>query len=247
MNTYDRLGRCARIGDTILNKVAVLLAVLILFLGGFAIWDNYIANHTALSQDTMKYKPIDDSKSFAELLALNPDVCAWLTVDKTHIDYPVVKGKTDLEYLNKDVYGNFALGGSIFLDSQNAKEMTDQYVLLYGHHMANGGMFGDVVHFTKKKYFKSHKTGTLVLPNKRYHIKIFACITVPASDAMIYNTSGQSPAHIAEILAHVKEKAVQYRDIGVTNQDKIIAMSTCAEAETNERVVIFGKLIEDKK
>lgn len=41
---------------------------------------------------------------------------AWLTIDDTKIDYPVMQGKDNTEYLNKDPYGDYALAGSIFLD-----------------------------------------------------------------------------------------------------------------------------------
>lgn len=55
-----------------------------------------------------------------------------------------------MEYINKDVYGEFSLSGSIFLSCMNKKDFSDNYNLVYGHHMANGGMFGDVVSFTEK-------------------------------------------------------------------------------------------------
>ena len=90
-------------------------------------------------------------------------MCAWLTVDGTKIDYPVVQGETNLEYINQDIYGEFALSGSIFLDSRNDRKFIDSYSLLYGHHMDNGAMFGDVMNYKEKEYFESHKTGTLYL------------------------------------------------------------------------------------
>ena len=100
--------------------------------------------------------------SLQDLQNINADVCAWLTIDDTGIDYPVVRGKDDMEYINKDVYGNFALSGSIFLSSANQPDFTDPYNLIYGHHMSNGAMFGDVVEFTDEAYFTAHETGTFV-------------------------------------------------------------------------------------
>lgn len=54
------------------------------------------------------------------------------------------------------------------------------------------------------------------------------------------DTTGQ----MQQLLQYVQEHAVQYRDIGVTSQDSVIALSTCAESATNGRVVLFGKLQE---
>lgn len=102
---------------------------------------------TALSWDDelMELKPVkgeDANPSLQDLQNINADVCAWLTIDDTGIDYPVVRGKDDMEYINKDVYGNFALSGSIFLSSANQPDFTDPYNLIYRHHMSNGAMFG---------------------------------------------------------------------------------------------------------
>lgn len=69
----------------------------------------------------------------------------------------------------------------------NKKDFSDNYNLVYGHHMANGGMFGDVVSFTEKSYFDKHKTGELYLPDKTMHIDLFACMKTSASDSKVYN------------------------------------------------------------
>ena len=59
---------------------------------------------------------------------------------------------------------------------------------------------------------------------------------------MVYNPTNQPDGDVSELLNYLDENAVQSRYIGVTPQDKVIALSTCAEAETNGRVVIFGRL-----
>ena len=86
--------------------------------------------------------------------------------------------------------------------------------------------------------------GTLYLPEETRSITIFACVEAEATDRRIYDyvaepdTTGQ----MQELLSYVKEHAVQYRDIRVTGEDSVVALSTCAESATNGRVVLFGKL-----
>lgn len=239
-----------RIANHTLNLfVACLMMVLFLY-GGYSLWDTWRIYHSALpDQDLMKLKPVkgeDTNPSLQDLQKINADVCAWLTVDDTGIDYPVVRGKDDMEYINKDVYGNFALSGAIFLQSANQPDFSDSYNLIYGHHMSNGAMFGDVVEFADEEYFATHQTGTLYLPEKTCSITFFACVETDAMNSQIYgyisepDTTGQ----MQQLLQYVQEHAVQYRDIGVTSQDSVIALSTCAESATNGRVVLFGKLQE---
>ncbi len=244
----ETLAKIARFGDRLLSVVGLVLALLILTYGGYSLWDNMMTYQRAfVSEDLLKYKPNteeEDSLSLQELKAVNEDVWAWLTVDDTHIDYPVVKGESNLEYLNKDVYGNFALGGSIFMDSLNKEDFSDQYTLLFGHHMENGAMFGDIVYFLEQDYFNRHQTGTLYLNNKAYKLTLFSCLETEGSDVTIYNTSAQKSEDMEKLFSYLKTESSIYRDIGLRSTDKIVGLSTCAEAATNGRIVLFGKMEE---
>lgn len=61
-------------------------------------------------EELLHYKPAvlaADNPTLAELQARNPDVCGWLTIDGTNIDYPFVQGATNMDYINRDVTGRF--------------------------------------------------------------------------------------------------------------------------------------------
>lgn len=242
----DTAARFARAGNRILSVFAMLLILLMLLYGGYSLWDTYMLYQGAFTDsDLMKFKPTgedSDNPTLEELQKINPDVRGWITIDDTHIDYPIVQGETDMEYINKDVYGEFSLSGSIFLDCRNSADFSDPYCLLYGHHMENGAMFGDVVEFVNKSYFQKHTKGTLYLPGTTYKITLFSCVKTDASDGYIYNPDQWNSENIGTFLDYIREQSVQYRDIGITAEDAIIGLSTCAEAETNGRVIVFGRL-----
>lgn len=244
MHTAAKL---ARFGDRVVSMVAAALILLMLLYGGYSLWDTaMVFNGAFVSDELLQYKPAagdpDSNPTLEELQAINPDVCGWLTIDGTHIDYPVVIGDTDMEYVNRDVYGEFSLSGAIFLDSDNARDISDAYTLVYGHHMDNGAMFGDVVEFVNTDYFESHSTGTLYLPDATYHIELFACVEVDAYDSIVYDPTGQPDGDISELLNYIDDIAVQSRYIGVSPQDQVIGLSTCDDTTTNGRVVVFGRL-----
>ena len=115
--------------------------------------------------------------------------------------------------------------------------------------MANGGMFGDVVSFTEKSYFDRHKTGELYLPDKTMRIDLFACMKTSASDSKVYNPQSVSAnsESFQSFLDYVREAAVCYRDNGQQDSERIIGLSTCSEAVTNGRVILFGRLSEMTK
>ena len=128
MHTAAKL---ARFGDRLISLIAAGLIMLLLLYGGYSLWDTAMLYRGAfLSNDLLEFKPAEtgdpnSNPTLEELQSINPDVCAWLTIDGTNIDYPVVIGEDNMEYVNKDVYGEFALSGAIFLDSSNARDVSD--------------------------------------------------------------------------------------------------------------------------
>ena len=171
--------RIAQAGNQILNIIVMGIILFLFLYGGYSLWDTYMSAKSAfLSDDLLSYKPQQGegaNPSLEDLMAINKDVAGWITIDDTHIDYPVVQGKDDMEYINKDVYGEFSLSGSIFLSCMNKKDFSDNYNLVYGHHMANGGMFGDVVSFTKKIILTNIKQESCICRIKRC---ILICLPV---------------------------------------------------------------------
>lgn len=241
--------KLARGADSLLTTALSLLLALMLAFACYALWDTWRIYYDAGIDDALlQYKPQldggENSASFAELRALNPDVCAWLTLDDTHIDYPVVQGTDNIRYVNTDVYGEFSLSGSIFLDCRNAADFTDAYSLIYGHHMEGQVMFGELASFREAVYFDQHTAGTLYLPDRTCRIEIFACLQTDAYDARVFSPGDLSQTEMEAFLDEIAASAAQYRDIGVTAQDHILALSTCSNASTNARTVVLGRLEE---
>ena len=241
----DRAARLARLGTRLVSALAGLLMLALLAFGGFALWQDAALRCGAfVGAELLQYKPAApaaDNPTLAELQTVNPDVCGWLTVDGTGIDYPVVQGATNMDYVNRDVYGDFFFFFAIFLDSRCAADLTDPYTVIYGHHMDNSAMFGDVARFAEADYFAAHPAGSISLPDAAYTIELFACVVTDAYDTAIY-TPERYPDDVGALLDYAAAQAVQQRDIGVTAQDRLVALSTCAGSETNGRVVVLGRL-----
>lgn len=236
----------ARVGNRILSIMAGTLILLMLSYGVYSLWDTYkIYANSFADEELLKFRPTDDGEdnpTLKDLKKLNPDVKAWIQVPKTNIDYPVVQGQDDMEYINKNVYGEFELSGAIFLSCLNKDDFSDPYNLVYGHNMKNGGMFADVADFTNKEYFETHQKGKLYLTDATRKIRFFACMKVTAADAKIYHPDGYRKENLKDLLDYIQANAVQYRDVNVADENSLIALSTCSEAETNGRVVLIGKL-----
>lgn len=242
----------------ILNFVTNTFVILVLFVIGlyaaYALWDNQQIYSAAddVRADMLQLKPKaeeDGGASFEELLAINPDVRAWVTLDGTGVDYPVLQGENNLTYVNTDVYGNFALAGSVFLDSRNQDDFSDPYSLLYGHHMDNGGMFGDLDNYKDADFFDEHTTGTLLLPDRSYALEIFACCVTNASDENIFNPDRWQEG-IDDLMMYAQETALHYRDISMNNNEsaeelQVLALSTCDTDFTDARTIVLAVMIPE--
>ena len=89
-------GKIARGTNCALTALTAIFLILVLLFACYALWDTWrIYDGANIDDDLLKYKPtLDNTESLAELMKINPDVCAWLTIDDTSIDYPVVQGIT---------------------------------------------------------------------------------------------------------------------------------------------------------
>jgi sortase B len=179
--------------------------------------------------------------NFSPLHATNQEIAAWLTLDGTDIDYPVVQGKDNNYYLTRTAEKKNSKNGAIFLDYRANPDFSDFSSVLYGHHMKSGKMFAPLVKFKEKAYFDSHKTGTLYTPGKTYRLEIFAAaVTKPDSD--YYNYAFASPSERESHLNMIKDTAKLYKDIGITEQDKILTLSTCSYEYKDARTVVLAKI-----
>ena len=236
--------------DIILNFIVILVLCIVGLYSVYALWDNnqvYLEAEN-VRNDMLKLKPdIDDADqgpSFEELQKINQDVCAWLTLDGTEVDYPVLQGADNLTYINKDVYGNFALAGSIFLDTRCDRTFEDNYSLIYGHDMSSSKMFGDLKKYKEQEFFEENTTGTLILPERIYRLNIFAVLLISASDKMIFETE-KWKSDAGNLLEYIEKNAL-YLDNDVletakkTKDVQVLALSTCSYEFEDARTIVLA-------
>ena len=237
----------AKLGNRLVSCLSMMFAAGIFLYAGYMFYDTFYLNCTAYATwDLLQYMPDpqkEESPGFLALKEMNPDVVAWLTIEGTHINYPVLHGEDNLHYAYTDVYGNANLNGSIYLAAENTEDFTDPYIIIYGHHMANGGMFGDLDHFTDKQFLVNHKKGTLTTSHTVYELQIYACVLTDAYDHEVYSVRNHSSETIHELESYILEHAVSRSD-EIPDSGRIVALSTCSSAVSYGRTVVYAKLTE---
>ncbi len=204
-------------GTKVLTVVSTVVVAGMLTYSGFVLYDTVYTNRAAFSSsDLTQYRPAiseeEEEPSFEEVQEVNKDTCAWIIMQGTNIDYPVVQGKDDVEYSMKDIHGKNSLTGSIYLTVANSKDFTNSFNMIYGHHMDNGAMFGDIEKYEDPGYFQGHKTGYLITTKGVYDLNVFASLSADAYDSKLYSAGDKGASGIADYLSYAKTLSMQWDD-----------------------------------
>ena len=119
-----RVRKTVRFFDGIVDRAFLLLSLLIFLIGMYSLYDSYLVYQQAGGSDIFKFKPGYEGEGAPEKEIVG-NMVSWLTVDDTNIDYPVMQGEDNMEYLNTDPFGEYSLAGSIFLDNRNSPDFSD--------------------------------------------------------------------------------------------------------------------------
>lgn len=216
------------------ERLLLIVLILILLIVMWCMYDNYyVFSHT--SDKISGYRPGTVSTQSSGEKQITSDMVAWLTVDDTNIDYPIMQGYDNVKYLNTDPFGDYSLAGSIFLDSRNSPDFSDNYSLVYGHHMEYGRMFGALDDFLDEKYLKSHRNGELIIGRngeEKHTLTIFASVKASAMDDQVFDPKKEDVRSFIEEKADVK--------IGSTDDPRrILGLSTCTEGDSSARIIVF--------
>lgn len=233
--------------NRVLNLVVVLTILAAIAYSLYSIWDNNSIYAAALSLTARirQEKPSGDQPSFDDLQKINPDVCAWITMDGTNIDNPIVQGSDNEEYLNKDVYGEYSLAGTIFLDTRCSRDFQDFDELIYGHHMDQHAMFGDLDLYLDRDFFDNNTTGTLLLPGKNIPVTVLSVMVVKDTDTWVFDPAAADDDP-AGFLNYIRSSSKYVHTDSLDNiqadpQDwHILTLSTCSSDQEDDRTVVFA-------
>ena len=183
--------------------------------------------------------------SFDELREVNKEVVAWILVDNTKINYPVVQTINNDYYLNHDITGTLTSSGWIFMDYRNSYKMDDENTIIYGHNLINQTAFGSLsTLFTEEWYRESNHTIVMVNPKETLIYEVFSTYYI---DPEIYylQTNFATVEEYLTFLTILKNRSIYNYSVNVSQKDKIITLSTCTD-DNRGRKVIHGKLINKK-
>ena len=233
------LRKTIKVVDKGIDRIVLIVSLLFFLICIYAMIDAVMVYYNANDQSVLKFKPHGKEEA-AVLRELSDDAVAWLTVDGTHIDYPVMQGKDNSEYLNKDPYGDYALSGSIFLDSRCDGEFKDAYSLLYGHHMDYGSMFSDLCNYTSRMFRDTHQDILFETHTAKESYKVFAVLRVKADDYWYNFIDAETAKKFDKKISYAKEHSLYKTNITPEFGQKLLTLSTCMGSNRDDRLIVIA-------
>ena len=176
--------------------------------------------------------PMDEGAKFLTevniwaLRQINPEVLGWLYIPDTVISYPLMQTDNNDTYLHQSWDHKSSKNGSIFLEHRNSSDMTDFNTVVYGHHMANGSMFGTLKYFRKQEYVQSHPYIYLCTADEIFRYQIFAVYDAPI-DSDTYRMYFVNEEAKQQALTHFLASNTLETDLTPTVEDSFLTLSTC--------------------
>ena len=182
---------------------------------------------------------------FEELEKLNNETVAWLKVNNTKIDYPVVQGINNDYYLKRDFNKNQNTMGWIFMDYRNNIYNMSDNTIIYGHNIKAGLLFGTLRYALNESWYKNPENQIITFNTKVKSMKwkVFSVYRIPKTNDYLYANFANRDEY-QTFLNNLKARSVYDFGINVTKDDYILTLSTCGYSSA-QRVVLHAVLIKE--
>lgn len=166
-----------------------------------------------------------------KLRAINPEVCAWIYIPGTNVNYPVCHTTDNEKYLKTTFkgYNSYISWGTIFIDCNNKPDFSDENVITYGHNMNDGSMFQLFEYMKDSDVFNANRNIYYLTPAGNYKLRTFSLCHINASEKIIQPNFGTDARRIEYINDKISRCIVQ--PTGQTPDPaamkKIFTFSTC--------------------
>ena len=184
---------------------------------------------------------------FEALRQINPDICGWISIPGTAINYPVLIGESDEEYLKKDFKGEYSRLGSVFAFSDTAKDFSDVHNCFFAHNMKKPQMFGELKKYKNPQFAKEHSELYLYTPEGEERYLAFSAFECKKQDEIFAHKMERGSVEFEQLLANLIYRSMWGGEPeGLDGQwGKVLTLSTCSEYDrTNKRMTVHFVKIE---
>ena len=225
-----------------INNILLIICIFIFCISTWKLYGYYRSykkakdTYSKIAKENVKISKNERKIDFKKLKSQNQDIAGCIYIRGTTIDYPIVQGKDNEEYLHQDFNKKKSSSGTIFLDNNCKKDFTSDNNIIYGHHMKNGTMFAQLLKFREKSFLKKHNEIMIFTPDRTIHLKVISAYAQKAQNKIpvTFANDKQKKAYIKKIES-MSEQTIKTSRI---NDSHIYTFVTCSyEGEDNRTYV----------
>ena len=206
-----------------------------------------VPDEEPIQKDTPASEGKNVLAKYKELYLQNEDMVGWISVSDTAINYPVMQSKNKPNfYLKHNFEKNYSDLGVPYIQ-ENCDIAASDNLILYGHHIKGGKMFGALEKYKDKKFYEKHKIIRFDTLAEQAEYEVIAAFKTTAYSSEGYRyydfVDAENEREFKAYVGKCKELALY--DTGVTAEygDRLISLSTCEYSEQNGRLVVVAKRI----
>lgn len=245
-----------RYKEVILNIIIYMILLFVLIYSGIKIfkWYKDKTNNNKIAEQIkstviVEEKNKDENKEeytvdFNKLKEQNNETVAWIKVNNINVEYPVVRATNNSFYLNHSFDKSKNSAGWIFADYKNKFDNTDKNIVIYGHNMRDGSMFGSLKNILNSDWYDNEENTdiTLCTENEKSIYKVFSIYKIESEDYYI-KTEFSNENEFEKFIKTLKKRSIKNFNIDISKEDSILTLSTCAN-NNKYRVVLHSKKIK---
>lgn len=242
-----------------MKKIYLLLAVTFLTVAAFCFYQAYFSYTQEQKQvrlfdslveiveqtDGKEISLTGNKPEYDKLYQKNKDMVGWIRIEGTEINYPVMQTpETPNYYLNHNFNKEYSSFGVPYLQ-ENCNIKTSDNLIIYGHHIKNGKMFGALESYKSEGFYKEHKKIRFDTLTEYAEYEIFDVFKTSADNGFRYNAFVKAENE-SDFMAYVNKcTELSFYDTGITAEygSTLLTLSTCEYSADNSRLVIVAKKI----
>ncbi len=188
---------------------------------------------------------------FEDFYSKNSDIAGWIKIEDTKINYPVMQSTDNEFYLKNDFDKKSNKYGIPFMDYENNFDERDKNIVIYGHNMNDGQMFGDLIKYRNIEFYKKHPViefNTLYEKGKYKIISGFVTNTKPEhGEPFDYHNkiNFATDKEFEDFVKDIKIRSFFNAPVDVKPEDNLLTLSTCTYEFDGARFVLVARQIRD--
>ncbi len=202
----------------------------------------------AVTASSAEPLPPERQEKYWQLYQRNNDFCGWLAIPETVVDYPVMHRTGDNDfYLSHNFDGEADVNGLLVLDKRCSADGQEDHLLIHGHNMKSGFMFGALKNYKDPAFCEAHP---VIRYDSLFNTRNYEIFAVFLSSTNLADTQDfhyydyiqiDSEESFDAYVSSVKQQSLYPIDVNVEYGDDLLTLSTCDYTKDNGRLVIVAR------